>query len=181
MRSRGLPLPWESRPVVRSISRMSFEGFAQFGEEVGFGEELFDGVEAGIEGVEVAKRMEDPVAKLACAHGGGGAVEGGEKSVLGAGTGLHEVEVELGGGVDEDMLALVADGQVGEVDAIAAQLVDEIVEGGSAGADGRGHVGATEAVQGFDLEVVAESMEGGFVKEGVGVVREGARELAQLL
>ena len=131
-----------------------FEGFAEFGEEVGFGEELFDGVESSVEGVEVAERVEEPVTELARTHGGGGAIEGGEEGVLGAGAGLDEVEVELGGGVDEDVGAVVADAEGGEVFAVAAELVGEVMEGGSSGADGGGHVGASKAVKRFDLEVV---------------------------
>ena len=156
-----------------------FEGFAQFGEEVGFGEELFDGVEAGVEGVEVTQGMEEPVAEFARAHGGGGAVEGGEEGVLGAGARLHEVEVELGGGVDKDVGAVVAHAEGGEVFAVATELMGEVVEGGTSGADGGGHLGAAKAVQGFDLEVVLQGVERGFVEEGVGVVGEGAGELAE--
>ena len=50
--------------------------------------------------------MEQPTAEEASAHGGLGAVEDGEEGVLGAGAGLDEVEVALGGLVDEDVLAV---------------------------------------------------------------------------
>ena len=144
MRSREVARVFEVAGVAAALGEAAggaldvanvFEGLAEFGEEVGFGEELFDSVEAGVEGVEVAEGMKEPVAELARAHGGGGAVEGGEEGVLGAGAGLHEIEIELGGGVDEDVLAVVANGKGGEVFAVAAELVDQVVEGGSTGAD----------------------------------------------
>ena len=62
-----------------------FERFVEFGEEVGFGEEGIDEVEAGGELVELAEGMQDPVAEFASAHRGGGAVENAEKGVLLAG------------------------------------------------------------------------------------------------
>jgi hypothetical protein len=83
-----------------------FEGFAGFREEERLGEEGGDVFLAGGEGGEVAEGVEQPVAEEASAHGGLGAVEDGEEGVLGAGAGLDEVEVALGGLVDEDVLAV---------------------------------------------------------------------------
>ena len=97
-----------------------FERFAEFGKEVGFSEELFNGVEARIKFGEVFEWMKEPVAKLTCTHGSSGAVEGRKEGVLGARAGLYEVEIELRGSIDEHVFAMIADAQGGEVVAVAA-------------------------------------------------------------
>ncbi len=50
--------------------------------------------------------MEEPSAEEASSHGGLGAIEDGEKGVLGAGAGFDEVEIALGCLVDEDVFVV---------------------------------------------------------------------------
>ena len=155
----------------------AFEGFAELGEEEGFGEEVFDELVAGGEFGEVAEGVEDPVAEEAGAHGGGGAVEDAKEGVPAVGVlAFDEVEVALGGGVDEDVVAAFPDGEEAEVAAVAAELVEEVVEDGAGGGDGGVFPGAAEAVEGLDAEVVLEEGGGVVGEEGVGVVGEGGGE-----
>ena len=158
-----------------------FEGLAAFGEEEGLGKEGGDEVLAGKEFGEVGGGVEDPVAEFAGPHGGGGAVEGAEEGVLAAGAGVDEVEVLLRGGIDGDLLAEVADGEGAEVVAGAAELEGEVVEDAAGSGNGGVHAGAAEAVEGLDLEVLAEGVVGLVEEEGVAVVGKGAAKVAELL
>ena len=114
----------------------ALQGFAAFREEEGLGEKGGDEVLAGGRGVEVAQRMEDPVAQQARAHRGGGAVEHAEQRVLLAGAGVDEVEIPLRGGVDEDVVGVVAHRAAAGGARKAAELVDQVVEDRAGRADG---------------------------------------------
>ena len=142
------------------------EGFAGFGEEEGMGDEGGDDVLSGDEWFGVAERVEDPVAEFAGAHGGAGAVEGGEERVFVAVAVGDEVEVGAAGGVDDD--GVVAGGalETAEVGDVAAEDVAEVVEDGTGGAGGGGEVGEAEAVEGLDLKMVEEEVAGLVEEEG---------------
>ena len=124
-----------------------FERVAKFGEEVGFGEEGIDEVESGGEGSEIAERVEDPVAELAGAHRSRSAIEDAEEGVLFSGAGFDEVEVGLGGRVDEDVVGGIADRESAEVIAVATKLVGEVMHHATSSGKGGGHAGAAEAVE----------------------------------
>ena len=53
-----------------------------------------------------------------------------------AGAGIDEVEIALGGGVDEDVVGVFPDVRRVEVVAGSAELVDEVVEDGPGGTAG---------------------------------------------
>lgn len=149
------------------------EFFAGLGEEKWLGEEGGDDVLAVVEEGEVAGGVEDPFAEEAGAHRGVGAVDDAEEGVFAAGAGFDDVEVALGSGVDEHGVERLANAEGAEVGAVAAELVDEVVEGGTGGADGGGELGTAEAVEGFYGEVVFEEDAGLGGEEGVAIVGEG--------
>ncbi len=93
--------------------------------------------------------------------------------MLGAGAGFDEVEVALGGGVDEDVFFVFEEFGWVEVLAGAAELGGEVVEGCSGGG-GRGvEVGATEAVEGMDVVMGFHQIDGMLGEEGIAVVGKG--------
>ena len=55
----------------------------------------------------------------------------------------------------------------------AAELVDEVMEGGPGGGGGGGEVGAAEAVERVDVEMLFQEIDGVLREEGVAVVGEG--------
>ena len=55
----------------------------------------------------------------------------------------------------------------------AAELGDEVMQGGSCGGGCGGEVGAAEAVEGVDVEMGFEEIDGVLRKEGIAVVGEG--------
>ena len=124
----------------------AFEGLAAFGKEVGFCEKCGDDVLAGSECFQIPQRVEDPIAKEACAHGGGGAIEHAEQGVLFTRARIDEIEIALGGGIDEDMVGIFPDSWGAEVGAIPAELVDEVVHRSPGGTAGGVEVCTPEAV-----------------------------------
>jgi hypothetical protein len=143
------------------------------GEEEWLGEEGGDDILAVVEEGEVTGGVEDPFAEEAGAHGGVGAVDDAEEGVFAAGAGFDDVEVALGSGVDEHGVEGLANAEGAEVGAVATELVDEVVKGGTGGADGSGEIGTAEAVEGFYGEVVFEEDAGLGGEEGVAIVGEG--------
>ena len=100
--------------------------------------------------------------------------------MLFAAAGIDEVEVALGGGVDQDVVGVFADAGRAKVVAGAAELVDEVVEDGSGGAAGGMEVGAAEAIERVHVEMVLEEGGGVLGEEGVAFVDHAVGECSEL-
>jgi hypothetical protein len=92
-----------------------------------------------------------------------------------SGARIDEVEVSLGGGVDEDVVGAFPDVWRMEVAARTAELVNEIVQNGSRGTAGGVKAGAAETVERVDVEMVLEELRGVLGKECVAFVNEAVR------
>ena len=124
--------------------------------------------------------MKNPVAEFTRAHRGGGAVENPEERMLFSRAGIDEVEIDLRGRVDEDVLGDVSYRKTTKVIAIAAELVGEVMHHCTGSGEGGGHSGAAEAVERLDLEMILEGVQGLIGNEGVAVVGKVAEEAAKL-
>ena len=95
------------------------------------------------------------------------------------GSGFNEVEVELGSGVDEDVVGDVADGDAAKVVTFTTELVSQVVEDATGGGESGGHVAAAETIERLDLELILQGVEGLIREEGVAVVGEVVFEASE--
>ena len=148
------------------------ELLAQFGAQDGLLAELADGVEALLDFGAVHGGAEEALAEETAAHAGEGLIEHAEDGELGLGDagvggedGLEQFEIADGDGVeDHGVGAVVVSGAVEVVEG-GALGVAEVVEDGAGGADGGGAIGEAAAIEGEQLEVIAEGAVGVIVGE----------------
>ena len=129
------------------------EGIAQFGHEEGFLQETGDEVLAAQQFLHAAGGVQYPVAQLAGAHGGAGAVQRAQQGVLVAASGLHQVQITAAGGIDEHGVLRGAQGKGAQVLRLAAQLVLQVVQDSRGSPQRRPQVGAAEPLQRMHPEV----------------------------
>ena len=97
-----------------------------------------------------------------------------------SGTGINEVEIPLGRGVDEDVVGAFPNMRRVEVVAGPAELMDEVMQDCPACPAGGVEAGAAEAVERVDVEMVLEELVGMFGEESVAFIDEAVREFSKL-
>ena len=137
-----------------------FEQRAHLAEEHGLVEEGGDHVLALRERVEIAQRVEHPVAELATAHGRAGAVEGAQKRVRITSAGADEFEVALAGGVNEHDVVGLTDAEALDVLHTAAELELQVLQDAAGGTKRGAEPLAAEAIERLHFEVLREAVLG---------------------
>jgi hypothetical protein len=149
------------------------EGGTEVVEEARMVQPILDDILALEDIVGVGEGLGEPVAEASGAHGGDGLVQGLEEAGGFGGIGVEgfeDFEVAEGGGVKDEEVCGLVEGEVGEVFDVAMEDLSEVMEDGAGGGGGGGAVAEAEAVEGGDLMMFAEGEQGGFGVEGVVVV-----------
>ena len=115
--------------------------------------------------------MENPVAQEAGAHGCCRAIECAEKCHPSPGAGLHQLEVALRGGVENEKLAAAVGLELLQVAGRPAHLARDVVQQRSGGTRSRRKVAAPKSVEGVDFKMGAQKFAGGLEFENIAVER----------
>jgi hypothetical protein len=127
----------------------------------------------------IFKRMENPVAQEAGAHGRCGAVERAEECHSASGAGLHQLEVALRGGIENEKFAATVGVELFQVACWPAHLAGNVMQQRTGGARSRWEIDATESIEGVNLEMSAQQFAGRLELENIAIHRRMGSHLLE--
>ena len=151
-------LPDEALDIAHRL-----DDFADGVAGVGVAEEVFHGVEAMVDGVDVEQGEEETAAEHTGSHRGGGLVDDVEQAHPLLCHRLDELEVADGEPVEADISVLFDASQGGDVAELGVARLVHIVEDASGGDYGLRHVVHSESLQRCCAEMPCEPLAGGLV------------------